>query len=174
MKRTMKKLLIALLCATALFAADVNRRAPGFSIVDSKGQEHDLADYRGKLVLLVFMQSTCGHCVAFAERLQQVQERFGARVQVLGVVNPPDTPEKVSELITAHKLKFPVLLDIGQVTYSYVLDARVTFPHLYMIDHNGTIKRDFTYGPLTMEVFEGDRLMEEITSLLPPGSPDKK
>ena len=32
----------------ALFAAAPLRRAPGFSLPDANGNQHDLADYRGK------------------------------------------------------------------------------------------------------------------------------
>ena len=173
-KSTMKKLLISLLCAGALFAADVDRRAPGFSIVDSKGAEHDLADYRGKLVLLVFFQTTCPHCAAFAELLQQTQEKYGSRIAVLGVVNPPDAGDKVLSFIAGHRIKYPILFDSGQVAYSYVLTPTINFPHLYIIDGGGIIRRDFEYGPLAREVFEGDRLAAEINRLLPAGAPEKK
>jgi peroxiredoxin len=170
----MRKLLITLLCAGALFAADVNRRAPGFSLVDSKGAEHDLADYRGKLVLLVFMQTTCPHCAGFAELLQQTQEKYGSRIAVLGVAIYPDDPGKVADFIAGHGIKYPMLLDIGQVAYSYVLTQTLAFPHLYMIDGGGIIRRDYLYGPLTREVFEGDQLAAEISRMLPAGAPDKK
>jgi peroxiredoxin len=171
---TMRKLLITLLCAGALFAADVNRRAPGFSLVDSKGQEHDLADYRGKLVLLVFMQTTCPHCAAFADLLQQTQDKYGSRIAVLAVVNPPDEPGKVKDFISGHRITYPILFDSGQVAYSYVLTGTLLFPHLYMIDGGGIIRRDYLYGPLTREVFEGDKLAEEVSHMLPAGAPDKK
>ena len=170
----MRKLLITLLCTGALFAADVNRRAPGFSLVDSKGAEHDLADYRGKLVLLVFFQTTCPHCAGFAELLQQTQEKYGSRVAVLAVAIYPDDPGKVADFIAGHRIKYPILLDIGQVAYSYVLTQTLAFPHLYMIDGAGMIRRDYVYGPLTREVFEGDKLAAEIKNLLPAGAPDKE
>ena len=171
---TMRKLLITLLCAGALLGADADRRAPGFSLVDSKGAEHDLADYRGKLVLLVFFQTTCPHCAGFAELLQQTQEKYGSRVAVLAVAIYPDDPGKVADFIAGHRIKYPILLDIGQVAYSYVLTQTLAFPHLYMIDGAGTIRRDYLYGPLTREIFEGDQLAAEITRLLPAGAPDKK
>ena len=173
-RATMRKLLITLLCTGALFAADVNRRAPGFSLVDSKGAEHDLADYRGKLVLLVFFQTTCPHCAGFAELLQQTQEKYGSRVAVLAVAIYPDDPGKVADFIAGHRIKYPILLDIGQVAYSYVLTQTLAFPHLYMIDGAGMIRRDYVYGPLTREVFEGDKLAAEIKNLLPAGAPDKE
>ena len=173
-RATMRKLLITLLCTGALFAADVNRRAPGFSLVDSKGAEHDLADYRGKLVLLVFFQTTCPHCAGFADLLQQTQEKYGSRIAVLAVVNPPDDPGNVTAFIAGHRITYPILFDSGQVAYSYVLTGKINFPQLYMIDGGGIIRRDYMYGPLTREVFEGDQLAVEVSRMLPAGAPDKK
>ena len=45
----MRKILSTLLCATA-FAAAADRRAPGFSLVDNRAVEHDLADYRERSI----------------------------------------------------------------------------------------------------------------------------
>ena len=58
----MRIIIATLLFAAALFAADASRRAPGFSLPDSKAQQHDLADYRGKVVILEFIQTACPHC----------------------------------------------------------------------------------------------------------------
>jgi len=170
----MRKISTLLLCAAALFAADVNRRAPGFSLVDAKGEEHDLADYRGKLVLLNFTQTTCPHCAGFAEVLQQIQEKYGKKVAVIAVVNPPDDPGKVTAYVQGHKITYPVLFDSGQVAYSYVLAPTVNFPQLYVIDSGGIIRRDYLYGPLTQDIFEGDKLTAEIDRLLGAGGTQKK
>ncbi len=43
------------------------RRAPGFALPNSQMKVVDLADYRGKIVVLEFMQTTCPHCAAFAD-----------------------------------------------------------------------------------------------------------
>ena len=75
----MRRILTTLVCAAAMVAAAADRRAPGFSLVDNKGVEHDLGDYRGKPVLLAFIQTTCPHCAALADNLQQVQEKYGDR-----------------------------------------------------------------------------------------------
>ena len=87
----MRTLLLTLLCGAALFSADTFRRAPGFSLVDTKLKMHDLADYRGKVVVLELMQTTCPHCMAFTPVLEQVEKRFSDRVAVLAILDPPDT-----------------------------------------------------------------------------------
>jgi peroxiredoxin len=169
----MRRILTTLLCATAFVAAAADRRAPGFSLVDSKAQEHDLADYRGKLVLLAFIQTTCPHCATFAEILQQTQEKYGDRVAVLAVVTPPDDPGKVNAFIAGHKVTYPILFDSGQMSYSYVLSQNLNFPQLFIIDGAGAIRASHEYSPLTREIFEGNGLVPAVGRLLNESAPRK-
>ena len=78
MKRVFPILLCGLLAAigplgNALQAQQNLRRAPSWSLYDSKGQMRDLLDYRGKIVVIEMMQTTCPHCGAFADILEKVQ-----------------------------------------------------------------------------------------------------
>ncbi len=174
MKKTTRSLTVAapmittaaLICATTLFAADYSRRAPGFALPDSKTQLHDLADYRGKVVILEFMQTTCPHCNAFASVLAQVQQRYGDRVAIISIVNPPDDQTKVAPYIAAHKVTYPILFDCGQVAYSYLHSASFDIPHVYLIDANGAIREDFGYGDTTKTIFEGNGIFSHLDALL--------
>jgi peroxiredoxin len=162
----MRRILTILLCAATFVAAAADRRAPGFSLVDSKAQEHDLADYRGKLVLLTFIQTTCPHCNTFAGILEQALQRHGDKIAVLAVVNRPDDPNTVNAFISSHKITFPILFDSGQMAYSYVLSQNLNFPQLFVIDAGGTIRAEYEYGPLTREIFEGNGLESAIGKFL--------
>jgi thiol-disulfide isomerase/thioredoxin len=173
----MRKLLATLLCAAALFAAAAPRRAPGFTLPDLKGKMHDLFDYRGKTVILEFMQTTCSHCAAFAPVLNQVAQKYGDKVVILAVVNPPDDQGKVSGYVSGHKVAYPMLFDCGQVAYSYLQTTSFDLPQVFLIDANGMIRSQYVYGPLTRDIFEGGALMGEIDRLLParaPAAPPKK
>ncbi|MBZ5723936.1 MAG: TlpA family protein disulfide reductase [Acidobacteriia bacterium] len=162
----MRTILTILLCSAALFAADPIRRAPGFSLMDSNGQLHDLADYRGKVVVLEFMQTTCPHCAAFAPILQQVQQKYGDKIAIIAVTDPPDNLSTLSAYVAGHKVTYPVVLDCGQAAYSYVRSRTLNFPHVYLIDGAGMIRNDYEYGPLTRDIFEGKALFLEIDRLL--------
>jgi peroxiredoxin len=172
MKITKNSLVIAalsaatLICAATVSAADYSRRAPGFSLPDSKTQLHDLADYRGKVVILEFMQTTCPHCNAFASVLAQVQQRYGDRVAILSIVNPPDDQNKVAPYIAAHKITYPILFDCGQVAFSYLRSGSFDIPHVYLIDANGGIREDFGYSDATKDVFEGKGIFSHLDALL--------
>jgi peroxiredoxin len=163
----MKTIAALLLCALGLFAAEGPRRAPGFSLADSKGQLFDLADFRGKIVVLEFLKTDCPHCAPFASVLGQIQQKYGAKIAIIGVVNlREDNPTTVAKYISGHGVNYPILLDQGQMAYSYVRSGTLNFPHVYLIDANGMIQRDLPYGPLTRDIYEGNGLSREIDRLL--------
>jgi peroxiredoxin len=156
-----------LLCAAALVAAGGPRRAPGFALMDMKGEMHDLADYRGKVVVLEFMQSTCPHCASFVDILQKAQKKYGDQVAILAVGNPPaDSPATMNQYIAGHQITYPVMLDCGQVAYSYVLKGKIDLPTVYVIDAKGMIAGEYTYSVLTRGFFEGNELFTDLDRLL--------
>lgn len=170
----MRTVLSTLFCALALLAADPVRRAPGFALPDVKAEFHDLADFRGKVVVLEFMQTTCPHCAAFTTILEKVQKKYGDKVAILAVANPPENQKTLSEYVSEHKITYPVLYDMGQVAFSYMRTVRFDLPQVYLIDAKGMIRRHFEYGPMAREVFEGDGFIPEIERLFAPVPVTKK
>ncbi|MGD0774765.1 MAG: TlpA disulfide reductase family protein [Candidatus Solibacter sp.] len=169
----MKKIVATLLCAVALFAADPVRRAPGFCLMDTTGQWRDLADYRGKIVLVEFMKTDCPHCAAFSGVLGSLKAQFGDRLAVLAIANPPDTAQTMTQFVAGHKLTYPLLYDQGQVGYSYVRAGSIDLPAVYLVDASGMIRNSWQNGPLTTDIFEGGGLSREIDKLL-AGAPARK
>ena len=173
----MKKIALALLCSLALFAADAVRRAPGFCLIDTNGQWQDLADYRGKIVVVEFMQTTCPHCASFVPVLADLRQKYGDRVAVLSIALPPDTPQAMHQFALGHKLSYPLLFDQGQVAASYVRAGSINFPSVYLIDANGMIREHWEYSPMTTEVFEGGglaRAIDKLMGIAAPAAPKNK
>ena len=165
----MRTILAILLCTGALLTAGENsgRRAPGFALPDSKMQVVDLADYRGKIVLLDFMQTNCAHCGTFSDVLERVQQKYGDQVAILAVVNSGgDNQNTVAQYISGHRITYPVLFDAGQMAFSYLRSMRFDTPHAFLIDAGGTIQNDWAYSLITRDIFEANGLMPEIDSLL--------
>jgi peroxiredoxin len=164
------------LSSLTLSAADAPRRAPGFCLPDQTMQWRDLADYRGKVVILEFMQSTCPHCAAFDNVLTGIQQKYAGKVAVVSVAVAPDPPAQVVQFANGHKLPYPLLYDSGQMTMSYVRAQSVEFPTVYLIDANGMIRGTWANGPLTKDIFEGNALSKEVDKLLAgaPAAPAKK
>jgi peroxiredoxin len=162
----MKTIVATLLCGAALFAAGPLRRAPGFCLMDTGQQWHDLADYRGKIVLVEFMKSECPHCASFSTVLNGLKLKYGDKLAILAISNPPDTPQTLAQFAKGHKLSYPLLLDQGQAAYSYVRSPSIDLPTVYLIDANGMIRNFWVDGVLTKDIFEGNGLSREIDRLL--------
>jgi peroxiredoxin len=140
---------LVLITAVTLLAAGEysNRRAPGFSLADSHFQQHDPQDFKGKVLIVEFMQTTCSICMRLTESLLQVKAKYGDKIGILSVTTLPDNYQKADQFAAEHKVTWPILFDSGQVMMSYLkvtpANPKVNFPHLFIIDGNGTIREDF-------------------------------
>jgi peroxiredoxin len=86
----MKQLCAALLLAATIpaFAAsptdqgkpgEAIRKAPEFTLTDASGKETLLSSYRGKVVVIAFVYTTCPHCQAFSMVLEKLYKELGPR-----------------------------------------------------------------------------------------------
>jgi len=165
------KIILALLTAALLLPAAgqfSNRRAPGFSLADSKFVQHDPQDYRGKVLLVDIMLTTCPPCNQLAGTLVQLKKKYGDKVAIISVVTLPDTSADADRFAAGHGITWPIVCDSGQVIASYleVTPARpqVQFPHLFVIDGSGMIRND--YGPADDKTLTVDGLSAAIDPLL--------
>ncbi len=176
----MKFTLALALSALALFGANEfsGRRAPSFSLPDVTMRQHDILDYRGKVLIVEFMQTRCEKCQSFTKALEgRVKPKFGDKLAVLSVVVPPDSLDDVKKYINVFKVTNPILFDSGQMASSYVKATpdrpAMYFPHIFLIDQQGMIRNDwqFTSAGLYPDVISGDRLLTEIEKLLNEAAP---
>ena len=163
---------LAVLGTVTLAAGEqAGRRAPGFALPDPEYKRfYDLQDYKGKVLLIDIMTTSCPHCQLLSTTLEKVKERYGDKVAVLSVVLPPDNQETISKYIATNKITVPIVCDMGQMTISY-LNAKpgqghVDVPHLFIIDREGIIRNDFEYDEKERSVFEGPGLFAEVDRLL--------
>jgi thiol-disulfide isomerase/thioredoxin len=73
--------LLALLLLPALLlpatAQLLSRRAPGFSLPDLQLRQHDLQDYKGLVVLMDFMRTSCPKCRELTRTLEELKVKYG-------------------------------------------------------------------------------------------------
>ena len=129
-----------------------------------------MADYRGKYLVIDFMQTGCPHCIKFAENIEKLMIKYRGKLAAVSIVLPPDNLNAVTAYIKQHNITIPVLFDSGQVTASYLKlspsTPKVVFPHVFIVDPQGTIVNDWVYEPGTESIFEGDGFSKEIDQLL--------
>ncbi len=144
----MRLLVTALACAALLPGQPLaGRRAPSFSLPDSKLVQHDILDYRGRWLILDFMKTACPHCKELSKTLEQVKAKYGAKIDMLSIVIPPENTNTVAQYIAENKITIPIVFDSSQVAVAYfkATPDRPGFdtPHWFAIDPDGNIAHDW-------------------------------
>ena len=71
-------LLIAL-GVSAFAAPPVPRPAKELEIVEPNGKHDLLTSYKGKVVVVQFLYTTCPHCQAYSQLLTKIQKEYGSK-----------------------------------------------------------------------------------------------
>jgi peroxiredoxin len=142
-----------------------NRRAPSFSLPDTRQQQHDILDYRGKWLFIEFMETKCPHCKVLSKTLDSLRAKHKDKMDVIGVVLPPENMLTVGSYITETKIAFPICFDSSQMAIPYFKatpqHSSIDTPHLFAINPEGWIVADWGQGRA-----EDPLLVREIEKLL--------
>ncbi len=94
-----------------LIAAETNtlRKAPEFAFtIPGQGQKL-LSQYRGKVVALEFIFTTCPHCQAWSKVMSKFQQEYGSRgLQVIDVAVNDNADLLVENFAKDFQVNFPV------------------------------------------------------------------
>ena len=144
---TKTTLALALAAGTALAAPEVGQPAPAFTLTDSNGQSHNLADFKGKFVVLEWLNHGCPFVKKHydSNNMQKLQKEYtGKDVVWLSIVSsapgkqghmsPAETNQAKEEKGSAATA---VLLD-EDGTVGQLYGAKVT-PELYVINPEGNL-----------------------------------
>lgn len=98
-----------------IFPAEAAER---FSFASIDGGEIDLADWRGKPILVVNTASMCGYADQF-DGLQDLHERFGAKALILAVPSDDFNQELASEAEVKEycAMTFDITLPMTEITH---------------------------------------------------------
>ena len=117
----------------------VGKPVPDFRLTDTRGAEHQLSSYRGKLVMLHFWSATCPFVIRYDDRLKEIASDYQGRdVVVLGVdSNSNETVKQIKKVAGKRKINYPILIDPGnQVADQF---GAITTPHVFLIDQEGKL-----------------------------------
>lgn len=140
-----------LLASASVGAAGVTGKAPEFTRNDLAGKPLNLADYRGKVVLLNFWATWCAPCLEEIPIFVGWQRQYGpAGLQILGV-SMDDDATPVNRFLKKTPLDYPVML--GDTALAKLYGGVLGLPLTYLIDANGTIVSRYL-GETDLKVME--------------------
>ncbi|MDN4175717.1 peroxiredoxin family protein [Nocardioides sp. SOB77] len=149
-------------------SSDAIRTAPEFTLTDTGGSEHTLAQHRGENVLLYFSEGAgCQSCIVQMGEIEKQAAAFEKLdVTVLPIVM--NTREQITADVTANGVTTPFLLDDGTVSEAYGtlgkgMHAELPGHSFVLIDRQG---RQRWYGEYPSMWLAPQDLLDEIRSNL--------
>ena len=148
----MSKPLVTFLAAASLagaaMAAEVPRPSPEFAIQMLPQGQTLVTNYKGKVVLVAFMSTTCPHCQKLTHFLSSLQGEYGPRgLQLLGAVFNPMAHMFVGDFIKTYRPNFPLGWSTREAVHEYLQFSpmmQLYVPSLVFIDRKGVIRRQHT------------------------------
>ena len=142
----------------------LNENSPSFALVNLEGKKVDIAELKGKVVVVDFWATWCGPCIASFPGMQKMVNKYKDNPDVKFVfVDTWETKEEkvknAQEFISSNKYTFDVLMDNdNKVVEQFKVDG---IPTKFVIDKNGVI-RFKSVG------FSGsdDKLIAELTAMI--------
>jgi hypothetical protein len=167
--------IIACLGAIALAgrAADVPRKAPDLAIHMNSGKDLQLNSYRGKVVCVAFILTTCSHCQNTTRILSRVQNDLGARgFQVVEAAIDGNGKLLVPGFIQQFSPPFPVGYIEQPAAEQYLQHSPMLILHvpgMAFIDRKGQIVAQFEGDdPFLGEGVQEKNIRTKIEQLLGP------
>ena len=173
---------LAVLPGVAGPGPEIGKPAPAFTLVDAQGKKHSLSDYKGKPVVIEFVNVTCPNAKANYESgiIPKLQKQYEAKgvVWLSMVITEKQQSEFGEDIITparadsmAHAMNeqfgaspTATLIDVGG-TVGTAYDTRTSM-HMFVVDKNGMLAYD---GALDDQAGEGGQnyvatVLDELTA----------
>ena len=138
-KRTLKEIIDA--ARTWGLATDFKpwfgKPAPAFTLPDITGKQHNLSDYRGKNVMIIFWATWCGPCRIEIPDLIKLRNTIGEdKLAMLAISN--ERPTLVKTFAAQQKINYTVLTSQQELPAPFNLVNAI--PCSFFIDRQGRIK----------------------------------
>jgi len=141
-KRTLNDVIRAAKTWGPAYKSWYGKHAPDFTLTDTTGKQHELSDYRGKNVMIIFWATWCPPCRKEIPHLIELRKTISEdNLAMLAITN--EKPETVIKFDTNKKINYTILLDKGDMPepFGFMRAYRtIGVPCSFFIDSSGRIK----------------------------------
>jgi peroxiredoxin len=132
--------------------------APAIELPDISGKTDSVADWKGKVVLVAFWATWCPPCREEIPAFIDLQTKYKDRLQIVGISEDEDPPEKVQRFAQQNKINYPIVMATPAMIAKY--GGVPALPTSFIIDTQGRVVQKHV-GLVSV-----DSLEREIRALL--------
>jgi thiol-disulfide isomerase/thioredoxin len=148
--RTLTRLLVLLVLPVVTFAQQ-RKPAPNFVLRDAKGAEVQLADFKGKVLLLDFWATWCGGCKQEIPWFIEFDGKYRDKgLASLGVAMDDEGWQTVKPYLAEHPISYPIVVANADTARGYGI---TNLPVTLLIDREGRIA-DMHVGVVGKDAWE--------------------
>lgn len=154
-------------------APGLPRPAPDLVVRLNSGSLVKLSQYRGRLVMVELLLTTCPHCVRCAAAMQKLLDEYQSRgvAAMGGAINEGASSDLIRFQLSSGA-KFPIGISDRVFAYDQMIKAEkppVYFPQLFVVDRKGMIREHF-HGADDFFLNEEKNLRAILDQLLKEGA----
>jgi peroxiredoxin len=150
--------------------------APDLPIPLPNGKQIKVSDYRGKVLCLAFILTTCPHCQKTTQLLDGIYKDYQGKGLAIVEAAVNDNPN-VPQFVSAYKVPFPVGTAGVMSAVDYIQwphNKLPLVPFLVFIDRKGMIRAQYTgHDEAFFDNDQDQHMRDEIDILLGEGAPSK-
>lgn len=143
-RRTALALAAGVPAGLAQAAPKLPRPAPDLVVTLNSGSLVKLSQYRGKIVLVELLLTTCPHCVRCAQAMQKMLDIYEKKgVAAMGGALNDGARGDLIRFQLSSGAKFPIGISDRVFAYDEMIRAEkppVYFPQLFVVDRKGMIR----------------------------------
>jgi thiol-disulfide isomerase/thioredoxin len=138
--------------ATPAEAAPADAEFPALKLTTLDGQPYDLADHRGKWVVVNYWATWCKPCVKEMPDLSAL-DAMREHIEVLGLAYDDSDPKDIRAFLQDHPVAYPIaIVDPYDPPKSFATPRGL--PTTYLIAPDGKLAKKFM-GPISAAEIEG-------------------
>jgi thiol-disulfide isomerase/thioredoxin len=111
--------------------------APDFKLTTLDGKPLNLANSRGKVVLLNFWATWCGPCLAEIPDLIELQTKYKDQLQIIGLTVDDDDSAAIAKVVHETGINYPVGMASPAVRFKY--GGIAALPTSFVLDSLGRV-----------------------------------
>lgn len=97
----------------------------------------------GKYVMLNFWATWCAPCIKEMPILTSLQEKYGDKLQIIGILIEDKDPKELADFMTKYKMNFPVTIGAENYRIAKAFDDVKMFPESFLYGKDGKFVKKY-------------------------------